>query len=115
MKMIRSTNRMSIIGTTLGSDVSAPRASPPPPAMLVLLLLFLGGEQGALRWLRNGCHHPHASLPRGLDRLLDFGILQLVVRLEVENLVLGSRSEARPKLVFERAARERSAVEKIVA
>src|ERR671911_1057742 len=101
MKMISSTSRMSIIGTTLGSDVSAPRASPPPPAMSVLLLLGRI-EQAAGSGLRDGSHHPHPCLPRRLDRFLHLGVLELIVSLEIQNLVLGSAGETGPELVFQR-------------
>src|SRR5690348_1153343 len=88
MKMISSTSRMSIMGTTLGSAVNAPRASPPPPAILFLLLL-LGDEQaGALR-LRDRSHHSYACFPGGLHRFLHLRVLELIVGLEVQDLVFG--------------------------
>src|ERR671911_3198155 len=59
MKMISSTSRMSIMGTTLGSEETSPRACPVPPA-ISLLLFFFGAEQRRLRGgLRDGRHHPH--------------------------------------------------------
>src|SRR3954449_3951309 len=91
MKMISSTSRMSIIGTTFGSEDTAPRSPPPPPAILLLLLLVLaGGEdaRGRLVRLGDGGHHPDAGAPGGLHRFLDLAVLELVVRLEVEDLVL---------------------------
>src|SRR3712207_8007504 len=62
MKMISSTSRMSIIGTTFGSDDISPGACPPPPAMLFLLVF--GGEQGSLlSRLGDGGHDPDAGAP----------------------------------------------------
>src|SRR5574339_484056 len=105
MKMISSTSRMSIMGTTFGSDETSPRAPPPPPAISVLLLVFGGlAEQARLGGgLRDGRHHPHAGPPGGLHRFLDLAVLELVVRLEVEDLVLGPRREDRAQLVLEGA------------
>src|SRR3990170_7211993 len=89
MKMIRSSSRMSIMGTTFGSDATSPRACPVPPAISVLLLFLQIAEQGLLRGgLRDSRHHPHPRTPCGLHRLLDLAELQLVVGLEVEDLVL---------------------------
>src|SRR4051812_20502026 len=104
MKMISSTSRISIMGTTLGSAVSAPRASPPPPAILFLLFL-LGDEQaGALR-LRDGGHHSDACLAGGLDGFLHFRVLELIIGLEVQDLVFGPIAKPGPELVFQRAGR----------
>src|SRR5918996_695631 len=96
MKMISSTSRMSIMGTTLGSEETSPRACPVPPAISLLLFFFGVAEQGRLRGgLRDGRHHPHACPPGGLHRFLDLAVLQLIVSLEVENLVLGPGLENR--------------------
>src|SRR5829696_1507571 len=92
MKMIRSTSRMSIMGTTLGSDVSAPRTSPLPPPAMSVLLLSVRVEQARGR-LGNGSHDAHPCLPRRLYSFLHFGILQLVVSLEIQDLILGSRGK----------------------
>src|SRR5688500_16377234 len=109
MKMIRSTSRMSIIGTTFGSDETSPRACPVPPAISVLLFFVGVAEQGLLRGgLRDGRHHPHARPPGGLHRFLDLAVLELIVGLEVEDLVLGPGREDRAQLVFEGPFRQRT-------
>src|SRR5688500_7391778 len=114
MKMIRSTSRMSIIGTTLGSDERPPRTSPLAPAISVLLLLF-GCEQAAGLGLGNRSHHTDTRPPRRFHSLLHLAVLELIVRLEVQDLVFGPRLELRPELVFERAAGNWPAVKEVVA
>src|SRR6185295_13991264 len=93
MKMISSTSKISIIETTLGSAERSPRAPPPPPAISVLLLL--GGEQTTALGLSDRRHHPDTRSPCGFHGLLHLPVLQLIVRLEVQDLVLGSRRENR--------------------
>src|SRR5919107_1653862 len=88
MKMISSTSRMSIIGTTFGSDDISPDACPPPPAMSVLLF-FVGEHRLLYRRLGDSRHDPDAGAPGGFHCLLDLAVLELVVGLEVEDLVLG--------------------------
>src|SRR6266545_6350089 len=90
MKMISSTSRTSIIGVTLMSDWT-PLELPVLIAMSLLLLLTLvaGLEQPGALGLGDGSHHPHSGATRRLDGLLDPGVLELVVRLEVQDLVLG--------------------------
>src|SRR4051812_10332913 len=114
MKMISSTRSTSIMGVTLMSDWTPPD-EPVVIAMSLLLLLVVGLEQPARDRLGDGCHHPDARLPRRLDRVLDPRVLQLVVRLEVQDLVLGAGVEDRPQLVLQRAIGNRAAVEEIVA
>src|SRR5688572_3164458 len=87
MKMINSTSKMSIIGTTLGSFESSPRAFPPPPAISVLLLL---GEHTTGLGLGDRRHHADTSSPCGLHGLLHLAVLELIIRLEIQDLVLGS-------------------------
>src|SRR4026209_330257 len=119
MKMISSTSRMSIIGTTFGSDDTSPRAPPPPPAMLLLLVrvLLVSGEdaRGRLVRLGDGGHHPDTGAPGGLHRFLDLAVLELVVRLEVEDLVLLPRGVDRAELVLQGALGKRPPVEEIAA
>src|SRR6185503_13820822 len=108
MKMISSTSRMSIMGTTFGSDVTAPRVASVPPAMSVLLLLFVFVSEQSLLGvgLRDGRHHPHAGPPGRLHRFLDLAVLELIVRFEVEDLVIGPRRVNRAQLVLEGALGE---------
>src|SRR6476659_7458195 len=116
MKMISSTSRMSIIGTTFGSDDTAPRSPPPPPAMLLLLLLVVAlGEdaRGRLVRLGDGGHHPDTGAPGSLHRFLDLAVLELVVRLEEEDLVLRPRGVDRAELVLQGALRQRPPVEEV--
>src|SRR5262245_5848108 len=116
MKMISSTSRMSIIGTTFGSAETCPRSPPPPPAMLLLLLVLVFGTEdtgGRLGRLGDGGHHPDAGAPGGLHRVLDFAVLELVVRLEVEDLVLRPRGVDRAELVLQGALRQRPPVEEV--
>src|SRR6476469_4312326 len=117
MKMISSTSRMSIIGTTFGSDDTAPRSPPPPPAMLLLLLLVFGAEDAGGRLVRlgDGGHEPGTGAPGGLHRFLDLAVLELVVRLEVEDLVLRPRGVNRAELVLQGALRQRPPVEEVPA
>src|SRR4029077_16796082 len=105
MKMISSTSRMSIMGTTFGSDV---RVDEPPPtdmpmllALLLLLCLF-GGEEPAVAVGHSG-DDPYASRPGDLDGLLHRPVLQLVVGPEVQDLVLFASRVLRLQLVLERA------------
>src|SRR5688500_11632723 len=100
MKMIRSTSRMSIIGTTFGSDATSPRACPLAPAISVLLFFGVAEQGLRRRGLRDGRHHPYARPPRGLHRFLDLAVLELVVGLEVQDLVLGPGREDRAQLIL---------------
>jgi hypothetical protein len=82
--------------------------------MSVPLLLFFGGEQGLLGGgLRDGRHHPHAGPPGGLHRFLDLAVFELVVRLEVEDLVLGPGLEDRAQLILQRPLRQRTPIEEV--
>src|ERR671911_2148177 len=84
MKMISSTRRMSIIGTTLGSFESSPRAVPAPPAISVLLLL-LGSEQAGALGLGDSRHDPNTCAARGFHCLLHRRVPQLIVCLEIQD------------------------------
>src|SRR3954453_9434459 len=101
MKMISSTRSTSIIGVTLMSDWT-PAEAPVVIAMLLLpLLLVVRNEHGGLVGLGDGSHNPNPRPPGGFDGFLDLAVLQLIVRLEVQNLVLGPRRVQRAQLVFQ--------------
>src|SRR5512139_2524191 len=87
MKMISSTSMMSIMGITLGSEVTWPETFPPPPAMSLLLL---GSEEAAPFGfvLGHGGHDPDAGAAGNLHRLLDLRELQVLVGTEEQDLVV---------------------------
>src|SRR3954470_5379244 len=101
MKMISSTRSTSIIGATLMSDWT-PAEAPVVIAMLLLLLLLVLSEHGGLVGLGNGSHHPDPRPPGGFHRFLDLAVLQLIVRLKVQNFILGPCRVRRAQLVFQR-------------
>src|SRR3954466_15577290 len=101
MKMISSTRSTSIIGVTLMSDVTPPEEAPAVIAILLLPLLVITAEHDGLVRFGDGCHDPDAGAPRGFDRFLHLGVLQLVVGLEVQDLVLGPRGEDRAQLILQ--------------
>src|ERR1051326_3077719 len=116
MKMISSTSRMSIIGMTLGSELTSPDRIPPPPAIVAPLLLP-DPEQPARLGLGLGDrrHHPHSRAPGGLHRLLDLAVFEVLVRPEVHDLVLRPGGINDPQLVLERLVRNVVAVEEVAA
>src|SRR5262245_48013868 len=114
MKMISITSMMSIIGITLGSDWIPPE-SPVDIAISALSLLLFGCEESPSFRLGNRRHDAGPGLPGDLHRLLNFRELQLVVRLEVENLVHGPGGVDRLQLVLQRLLRDRPAVQEVIA
>src|SRR6266536_3442926 len=115
MKMISSTSSTSIIGVTLMSDWTPPEFPALIAMSLLLLLVLVGLEQPGVPGLGDGRHHPHAGAARRLDGLLDPGILELVVGLEVQDLVLGARGIDRAELILQRAVGQRAAVQEVPA
>src|SRR5215217_6979509 len=111
MKMISSTSSTSIIGVTLMSDCT-PADAPVVIAMSLLLLFVLTEDHASVR-LGDGSHYPDTGPAGGLHRLLYLGVLELIVRLEVEDFVLGPRGEDAPELVFERPVCNRPLVEEV--
>jgi hypothetical protein len=111
--MISSTSSTSIIGVTLMSDCSAPDA-PEVIARALLLLVRVVAEVHHLVRLRDGGHHPDPRAPGRLDRILHLGVLELIVRLEVQDLVLGPGGKDPPELVFQAGVRQRAAVQEIL-
>src|SRR6476646_12285027 len=89
-----------------------PRRSWP---LLLLLLVLVRLEQARVLRLRDRGHDTHAAVAGGLDGFLYLLVLQLVVRLEVEDLVLGARREDAAQLVPQGAFGQRPAVEEIAA
>src|SRR5882724_2143558 len=117
MKMISSTSSTSIIGVTLMSEFTPPEL-PAAIAMLVLLLLGPVGrglvEQPAVDRLCDGRHDPDTRAARRFHRVLDLGVLQVVVGLEVQNLVLGPTGEDRAQLVRQRRVLDRAPVQEVL-
>src|SRR5215204_2966097 len=113
IKMISSTRRMSIMGTTFGSFESSPRAVPAPPAILFLLLL--GGEQATALGLGDRRHDPDARAPGRFHGLLDRRVPQLIVRLEIQDFVFRSGGEDRAKLILQRSGCNRTLIQEIPA
>src|SRR6185503_10612928 len=118
MKMISSTSNTSIIGVTLMSEFTPPEL---PAVIAISLLLLLGAlllgflEQARHGWLRDRRHDADSCLPRGLDRVLNPGVFQIVVGLEVQNLVLVPVSVDGAKLVCQRRILNRPPVEEVLA
>src|SRR4051812_14709127 len=90
MKMISSTSSTSIIGVTLMSDWTPPEFPLVIAMSLLLLLVLVGLEQRGALGLGDGGHHPDPRATRRLDGFLDLGVLELIIRLEVQDLVLGA-------------------------
>src|SRR4029453_12289646 len=105
MKMISSTSNTSIIGVTLMSWFTPAEL---PAVIAMSLFLLLGAlllsllEQASRDRLCDGRHDADASLSRGLDRVLNAAVLQVVVGLEVQNLVLGPGGKDGAQLVRQR-------------
>src|SRR5919108_655767 len=114
MKMISSTRSTSIIGVTLMSDWTPPEL-PVLIAMSLLLLILVRLEQPALVGLGDGCHHPDTGPTGRLYGLLHFGVFQLVVGLEVQDLVFRPGLEDAAQLVSQRPLRQRPSVEEVAA
>src|ERR1051326_6554172 len=98
MKMISSTSRMSIMGTTFGSALKALVSSGS-----LIDMLFLPSEQGAgfLGRLGHRRHPPDPRLAGDLDRLFDLRIGRLHVRLEIQDLVRRPGRVQLPQLGFQ--------------
>ena len=119
MKMISSTSSTSIIGVTLMS-FDSPVLPPVVIAMRFSYGLLAGavvgnvprhGRLGAGLLIRDGADDAHAVVRRDVDRVEHLGVVEILVRLDVENLVRGARVVDPLELIRERLVLDRLLVQ----